>query len=149
MRGRDPGFDNGLSTLRLLGRVGQGMGWSILADAVLVLHGAFIAWVALGALAVWRWPRLAWGHLPALAWGIWIEASAGLCPLTPLEVALRQRAGQQGYAGGFIDHYLGALIYPQGLTPTAQATIASVLAAYNLLLYGLMVWRGLRRRGMR
>lgn len=129
--------------------MGQGMGWSILADAVLVLHGAFIAWVALGALAVWRWPRLVWWHLPALAWGIWIEASAGLCPLTPLEVTLRQLAGQQGYAGGFIDHYLGGLIYPQGLTPAGQATIASVLAAYNVVLYGLLAWRSLRRRGMR
>ena len=65
------------------------MGWSILADAVLVLHGAFIAWATLGALAVWRWPVLVWAHLPALAWGVWIEASAGICPLTPLENALR------------------------------------------------------------
>ena len=78
------------------------MGWSILADAVLVLHGAFIAWATLGALAVWRWPVLVWAHLPALAWGVWIEASAGICPLTPLESVLRQRAGQRGYEGSFI-----------------------------------------------
>lgn len=122
------------------------MGWSILADAVLVLHGAFIAWATLGALAVWRWPRLVWAHLPALAWGVWIEASAGLCPLTPLEVALRQRAGQRGYEGSFIDHYLGALIYPQGLTPAAQARIALGLAAFNLLVYALIVWRRRRTR---
>lgn len=132
-----------------MGSSGQGMGWSILADAVLVLHGAFIAWALLGACAVWRWPRLVWWHLPALAWGVWIEASAGLCPLTPLEVGLRQRAGQQGYAGGFIDHYLGALIYPQGLTPAAQWRIALALAAVNLLLYGLIVWRRWRARRMR
>jgi len=125
------------------------MGWSILADVVLVLHGAFIAWVALGAAAVWRWPRLAWLHLPALAWAMWIEATAGLCPLTPLENSLRQRAGQQGIDGSFTDHYLGALIYPQGLTPAAQWRIALLLAAYNLVLYGLMVWRARRRRGMR
>ena len=78
-------------------------------------------------LAVWRWPRLVWAHLPALAWGLWIEASAGLCPLTPLEMALRHRAGQRGYEGSFIDHHLGALIYPQGLTPHAQWRIALVL----------------------
>ena len=125
------------------------MGWSILADMVLVLHGAFIAWATLGALAVWRWPRLVWAHLPALAWGIWIEATAGLCPLTPLENALRQRAGQRGYDGSFIDHHLGALIYPQGLTPQAQAWLALGLAAFNLLLYGLMLWRRRRSRGMR
>ena len=49
------------------------MGWSILADALLVLHGLFIAWVAIGGLAVCFRPRLAWLHLPALAWGVWIE----------------------------------------------------------------------------
>ena len=125
------------------------MGWSILADTVLLLHAAFIAWATLGALAVWRWPLLVWTHLPALAWGVWIEASAGICPLTPLELALRQRAGQGGYEGSFIDHYLGALIYPQGLTPAAQGRIALGLAAFNLLLYGLIVWRRRRTRRMR
>lgn len=120
------------------------MGWAILADAVLVLHGAFIAWATLGALAVWRWPRLVWVHLPALAWGVWIEASAGICPLTPLENVLRHRAGQLGYDGSFIDHHLGALIYPQGLTPAVQWRIALGLAAFNLLLYALMVWRRAR-----
>ena len=125
------------------------MGWSILADMVLVLHGVFIAWVALGALAVLRRPRLAWAHLPALAWGVWIEASAGLCPLTPLEIGLRLRAGEHGYTGSFVDHYLGALIYPQGLTPAAQWRIALVLLAYNLLLYGWVLWRARRQRRMR
>ncbi len=128
---------------------GKDMGWSILADVLLVLHGAFIAWVALGALAVWRWPRLAWAHLPALAWGLWIEASAGLCPLTPLEMALRHRAGQRGYEGSFIDHHLGALIYPQGLTPEAQWRIALVLGAYNLVLYALILRRRVRQRRLR
>jgi Protein of Unknown function (DUF2784) len=125
------------------------MGWSILADAVLVLHGAFIVWAALGALAVWGWPRLAWAHLPALAWAVWIEARAGICPLTPLEMALRLRAGQGVYEGSFIDHHLGALIYPQGLTPAAQMRIALALAAFNLLLYGLIVCRRMRERRLR
>ncbi len=123
--------------------------WSILADALLLLHGLFIAWATLGALAVWRWPVLVWAHLPALAWGIWIEATAGICPLTPLENLMRQRAGQRGYEGSFIDHHLGALIYPQGLTPAAQWRLALGLAAFNLLLYALIVWRRMRRRGMR
>jgi Protein of Unknown function (DUF2784) len=120
------------------------MGWSILADAVLLLHAAFIVWATFGALAVWRWPRLAWLHLPALAWGVWIEATAGLCPLTPLENALRRRAGQGSYEGSFIDHHLGALIYPQGLTPQAQLRLALGLAAFNLLLYALILRRRMR-----
>jgi Protein of Unknown function (DUF2784) len=123
--------------------------WSILADALLVLHGLFIAWATLGALAVWRWPRLLWTHLPALAWGVWIEASGGICPLTPLENLLRQRAGQGGYEGSFVEHHLGALIYPQGLTPAAQWRLALALAAFNLLLYGLIGWRRWRGRRMR
>jgi hypothetical protein len=125
------------------------MGWAILADAMLLLHGAFIVWATFGALAVWRWPLLAWVHLPALAWGIWIEASAGICPLTPLENMLRHRAGQRGYDSSFIDHHLGALIYPQGLTPAAQGRIALGLAAFNLLLYGLILRRRWRARRMR
>ena len=125
------------------------MGWSILADGVLLLHGAFIVWATFGALAVWRWPRLVWAHLPALAWGLWIEASAGICPLTPLEMSLRHRAGQGTYQGSFIDHHLGALIYPQGLTSQAQLRIAIGLAAFNLLLYGLIIRRRLRARRMR
>lgn len=119
----------------------------LLADGVLVLHGLFIAWAAFGALAVWRWPRLLVLHLPALAWGVWIEISGGICPLTPLENSLRRAAGQSGYSGGFIDHYLGGLIYPAGLTREAQWAVASVLLAINVVLYGVMIVRVRRSRG--
>ena len=119
----------------------------LLADGVLVLHGLFIAWAAFGALAVWRWPRLLVLHLPALAWGVWIEISGGVCPLTPLENSLRRAAGQSGYSGGFIDHYLGGLIYPAGLTREAQWAVAGVLLAINVVLYGVMIVRVRRSRG--
>ena len=112
-----------------------------LADAVLVLHGLFIVWAAFGALAVWRWPKLAFAHLPALAWAVWIEASGGVCPLTPLENSLRRAAGQTGYSGGFIDHYLGSIIYPEGLTRQTQWLIAGALAAVNLVIYTLIIRR--------
>jgi len=121
------------------------MGYAVAADAVLVLHLAFIAFAAGGGLLVaWR-PRIAWLHLPALAWATWIVASHGLCPLTPLENALRQRAGEGGYASGFIDHYLMPLIYPPGLTPAMQNWIALVLVASNTLLYGWALLRSRRR----
>lgn len=122
------------------------MGPAVLADGVLVLHGLFIVWAALGALAVWRWPRLAVLHLPALAWAVWIEASGGVCPLTPLENSLRRAAGQAGYSGGFIDHYLGGIIYPAGLTRQTQWVVAGALLLVNLVGYGLMIRRA-RRRG--
>lgn len=122
------------------------MGPAVLADGVLVLHGLFIVWAAVGALAVWRWPRLALLHLPALAWAVWIEASGGVCPLTPLENSLRRAAGQAGYSGGFIDHYLGGVIYPAGLTRQTQWLVAGALLLINLVVYGLMIRRA-RRRG--
>lgn len=118
----------------------------LLADAVLVVHGLFIVWAALGAVAVWRWPTLALLHLPALAWAVWIELSGGICPLTPLENSLRRAAGQTGYSGGFIDHYVGGAIYPDGLTRETQWVIAGVLLTINAVLYGLMIAR-VRRSG--
>lgn len=121
----------------------------ILADAVLLIHAAFVAWAVLGVLAVWRWPRLAALHLPALAWAIWIEASGRVCPLTPLEVSLRREAGESGYTGGFIDHYVGRILYPAGLTREAQWTMAGLLIAVNVVVYGLLVLRAARRRGVK
>jgi hypothetical protein len=119
---------------------------ALLADAVLLLHAAFIAWVALGGLAVLRCPRLAWAHLPALGWGVWISLSGGICPLTPLEQRLRLAAGQVGFEGGFIEHYLTAIIYPEALTRATQAMLAALLLAGNAAVYAL-VWR--RRRARR
>jgi hypothetical protein len=119
--------------------------YSLAADAVLVLHLAFIVFAAAGALLVaWR-GRIAWLHLPALAWAAWIVASHGICPLTPLENALRHRAGEAGYTGGFIDHYLVPLIYPPGLTPQHQTWLALALVASNIVLYGWALFRHLRR----
>ncbi|WP_374581255.1 DUF2784 domain-containing protein [Pseudoduganella sp.] len=115
------------------------------ADAVLLLHAAFILFVLGGALLVLRWPRLVWLHLPAAAWGVGIELAGAVCPLTYLELALRERAGQQGYAGGFVEHYLLPLVYPAGLTPAVQYVLAGVVLGVNLLLYGWL----LRRRRAR
>ena len=114
------------------------------ADAVLLLHLGFILFVLLGGvLAVrWRWAPLL--HLPAVAWGVYIELSGGLCPLTPLENRLRFAAGEAGYSGGFIEHYLLALIYPAGLTQDVQYVLAAIVVGVNALAYG-WVWRRRRR----
>lgn len=117
----------------------------IAAEAVLLLHLAFILFAALGALLLLRWPRLALLQLPALAWGVWIELSHGICPLTPLENRLRECAGQQGYAGGFVEHYLLAAIYPQGLQPGHQLLLAGVLVVLNAVLYAVVLHRHYRR----
>jgi len=111
------------------------MPWGPLADLVLLAHFAFILFTAFGALLVRHRPWVAWLHLPALAWGTWIELSHGLCPLTPLENRLRELAGEATYPGDFIGHHLLAMIYPQGLTSDAQTALGAFLLAFNAFLY--------------
>jgi hypothetical protein len=120
--------------------------YRILADAVLVLHLAFIVFALLGGLWVLRRPWLAWLHLPAVAWAAGIAFLGGICPLTPLENRLRAMGGEAGYGGGFIEHYLTALIYPQGLTRGVQAALGALVLAVNVAAY-VTLWR--RRRGRR
>ncbi|NWL80458.1 DUF2784 domain-containing protein [Pseudomonas taiwanensis] len=122
------------------------MSYRIAADAVLLLHLAFILFVVLGGLLVLRWPRLALLHLPAVAWGATVEFLHLICPLTPLENRLRLAAGEQGYSGGFIEHYLVPMIYPAGLTPAIQLWIGAFALLINLVPYGLLAMRLMRRR---
>lgn len=119
------------------------------ADLVVLLHGAFALFVALGGLLVWRWPRLAWPHLPAVAWGALIEFTGGICPLTPLEQHLHQVIGQAGYTGGFIDHYLLTLLYPAGLTREMQWALGAGVLMVNGAVYGLLLGRWARAAGRR
>jgi hypothetical protein len=112
-----------------------------MADIVVVIHFAFVLFVVLGGLLVLRWPRLAYVHLPAAAWGVLIEFAGWICPLTPLEQSLRQRAGGQGYSGSFIEHYLLPLLYPSALTRDIQLVLGSVALAVNLGIYAYVLRR--------
>ena len=115
--------------------------WSLLADALVVLHFAFTAFVVFGGFLTWRWPRLAWLHLPALAWGCWVELSHSICPLTPLENHFRRLGGEAGYNEGFLAHYLVRVLYPPGLTWHVQWLVAAVLLVVNLIAYGGLMHR--------
>jgi Protein of Unknown function (DUF2784) len=117
------------------------MSFALLADAVLLVHALFIAWVVLGGFAVLRRGVLAVLHLPAVAWGVWVSYSGTLCPLTPLEQSLRRAAGQAGWEGGFIEHYLGALIYPEGLTVERLMLQGAIVLAINFVLYAIAALR--------
>jgi len=111
------------------------------ADLIVLLHLAFIVAVVLGGLLVlWR-PWIAVIHLPVAMWGAWIEFTRGTCPLTTLENALRMRAGQEGYTGGFIEHYLIPIIYPPGLTSGQQFVMGLVVIALNLAVYTVLLRR--------
>jgi drug/metabolite transporter superfamily protein YnfA len=109
--------------------------YGLLADAVLLIHFAFVLFVALGALLVWKWPRLAWVHVPAAAWGVAIEFGGWICPLTPLENHLRVLAGDKPYGGDFIARYLMPVIYPEGLTREAQFALGGAALLFNLAVY--------------
>ncbi len=117
------------------------MPYRLLADLVLVLHAAFVAFVMLGGLLVLRWPRLAWVHLPVVAWGAGIEFLGGICPLTPLENHWRLLAGEQGYTGGFVEHYVFPVLYPEGLTRQVQLGLGLLVLAVNVSVYAWMLWR--------
>jgi hypothetical protein len=116
------------------------MGYRLLADATVAFHVAFIAFVVLGGLLVLRKRWVAWLHLPAVAWVVYLELAGAICPLTPLENALRSRAGQAGYEGGFIEHYAIPLIYPAGLTPHIQVILGVAVLLLNAGVYALL-WR--------
>lgn len=106
-----------------------------LADLVVVVHLGFIAFVVVGGFLAWRWPRVLWLHLPVVAWALTIVVFSVECPLTPLENHLRHLAGQRGYSGGFIDHYLTGVLYPGRFIVLARALVAAaVLLAYAGLL---------------
>jgi hypothetical protein len=112
------------------------------ADLVLVAHLFFILFVVLGGLLVLRRRRIARVHVPAVLWAVIAEWLGLICPLTPLENALRRTAGETGYRDGFIEHYLTAVIYPEGLTREAQFVIGGLALIVNVAIY----WAILHRR---
>ena len=121
----------------------------IAADTLLLLHLVFILFVAFGGFLVLRWPRLAWPHIPAVLWAFYIEISGAVCPLTPLENALRLAAGRVAYSGGFVDQYLIPLVYPSGLTRAGQLSLGIAVVLFNGLIYGVLALRRYRDRNRR
>jgi hypothetical protein len=113
------------------------MAYGILADLVMVTHLGFVLFVVLGGVLVLYWRPALYVHLPATVWGVLIEFAGWTCPLTPLENWLRQLGQEAGYTGGFVEHYLLAVLYPESLTRKVQITLGAVVLVVNLLLY----WR--------
>ena len=122
------------------------MSYRLAADTVVVFHLLFIVFVMFGGLLALRWKWLIVLHVPAMAWGMSVEFLHLYCPLTPLENLLRTKAGESGYSGGFIEHYLIALIYPVGLTPAIQVWLGASVLLVNLLVYGVLLRRWKRHR---
>jgi hypothetical protein len=117
------------------------MSYAVAADLIVVVHLFFILFVAAGGLLTLRWPSLAWVHLPAALWGAFIELGGWICPLTPLEINLRQSAGEAAYSGEFIEHYVVPLVYPSGLTRDIQIGLGIAVLTLNALIYGALIVR--------
>ncbi len=117
--------------------------YRMLADVTFVAHLLFVIFVVFGGLLVLLWKRLAWLHVPALIWGVLLEWSAWICPLTPLENWLLERAGVAGYGEGFVAHYIVPIIYPDQLGREMQLVLGTLLLVFNILIY---VWAFRHRR---
>ncbi|MGE8461988.1 MAG: DUF2784 domain-containing protein [Pseudomonas capeferrum] len=117
------------------------------ADTLVLLHLAFILLVLFGGLLVLRWRPALLVHIPALAWGLAVEYLHLDCPLTSWENRMRSAAGDAGYQGGFVEHYIWPLIYPAGLTPQTQVLLGTVVLLLNVGIYGYVLWRWRRPTG--
>ena len=127
------------------------MPYLLAADAVLLLHVLFVAFVVVGLLLIlagrllsWDWVRNWWFrviHLGAIGIVV-LQAWLGvICPLTRLEMYLRDRAGDTTYAGSFVSHWLEAILYYR-----APAWVFAV--AYTLFaIVVVMSWVWVRPRG--
>lgn len=118
----------------------------VLADLIVVLHLAFVLFVAVGGLLAQGWPRVAYAHVPSFLWGAWIHLAGRTCPLTPLENHLRAKAGSVGYAGGFVEHYVLPVLYPSFLPRLTSVGLGVFLLVFNTLLYGRLLRRVRARR---
>ena len=117
------------------------MPYRLIADIVLVLHFGFVLFVVAGAFLVLRWPRTAWVQLPAALWGVLVEWSGWICPLTPLENRLRAQGGAAGYAGGFVEHYLVPVLYPASLSRGVQVVLGATVLVVNVIAYAFVLAR--------
>ncbi len=121
------------------------MTYRLLADATLVLHLAFIAFALFGGVLVLYYPKLLRLHLAALGWGVLVQWANWICPLTPLENQLRQLGGQAGYAGGFIEHWLNPVLYPEQLTLELRYLLGLTLLLINAIIYACVIIRTKRQ----
>lgn len=119
--------------------------YRVLADLTAVFHFLFILFIVFGGLLVFYRKWIAWVHIPAVLWGVLIELFGWYCPLTPLENSLRLAANQQGYRGGFVQHYLLPLIYPGELTRGIQIILGILVFAVNTVVYGILAKRKIKK----
>jgi hypothetical protein len=109
------------------------------ADLVLFAHFLFAAFALFGGFLCFHDPAWAFAHIPVVLWSAIVNLMGWTCPLTPMEKALRIRAGQSGYTGGFIQHYIGRAVYPRGM-PRRLSLVAGIsILVWNALVYAMVL----------
>ena len=117
------------------------MWYRLLADLVVGLHAAFVLFALCGGWLIVKWPRVAWVHVPAVAWGVMVECTGWVCPLTPLENWVRAEGGGLYDEGDFIPRYVLPVLYPAEFSRQFQLTLGTFLAAVNAGIYGWLIRR--------
>ena len=105
------------------------------ADVIVLVHFAFVLFVLFGGILLVWWRKLVWVHLPAALWGMLIEFSGWICPLTPYENQLRQQAGLEMYDGDFVMRYIMPILYPEDLTRSMQIILGLIVLTVNTICY--------------
>jgi hypothetical protein len=111
----------------------------LLADATVIVHLGFVAFVLCGGVLALRWRRVAWVHLPAAAWGAWVEFAGWICPLTPLENWLRMQGGATVYSTSFVERYLLPVLYPSSLSRDVQWALGGFVIVVNAVVYAVVL----------
>ena len=112
--------------------------YEFFANLTLIAHLIFILFVIFGGLLFFIFSKIIYIHLPALLWGIYIELTNSVCPLTYLENWFLNKAELATYSNGFINNYLYPIIYPESLTNSTQIYLGITLIVINILIYGLI-----------
>ena len=113
--------------------------FEIYATLALLLHFSFILFVIFGAIFILKFKKIIYVHIPAVAWGAYIELSHSICPLTHLENFFLKKAGKDQYSVDFIENYIFKIIYPPALNYEIQTYLGVILIFVNLLIYYYIV----------
>ena len=113
--------------------------YELFANLTLIIHLNFILFVIFGGLLYFKFSKIIYIHVPALLWGIYMELTNSICPLTYLENWFLNKSGLTTYPDDFMRNYLFPIIYPKGLTADIQIYLGIILIAINILIYGLII----------
>ena len=120
------------------------MGYRLAADAMVTAHLLYIVFVVVGGLIAFRARWILWLHVPAVLWAIYVQYIGRVCPLTAWEKGFRAHAGDAGYEGGFIDHYIVPIVYPPDMPVAMHLVLGTLVILINGSVYAALIVRARR-----